>query len=853
MDKFQSHGIFVRLLSLLLLLLLLSSLQSLSIDYTSPDKYFINCGSKSNINYTGRYSRTFVGDGSSHSSFTLSPKGEAVVDSSASPNTSDEIYQTARLFRGPSKYEFPIDQKGTYLVRLHFFPFSSRTDLSTALFNVSVSGLPVLLQNFSVRNTSNLPLVKEFLLIINVSKFEVNFEPSRKSSFAFVNAIEVFNAPEGFIPDFAQLVTPARSNNRLFTDISSRVLQTVHRINVGGSDIDPDSADNTLWRKWVQDDPYLLSAATSRQSTPGEIRYERISSGHGYNNSTPYSAPEAVYRTAREMNNNQLGFFNMSWVFNVSKKANHLLRVHLCDINSSSQSEAPFLNLYIYSVLGMTIKDLPTRVPFFLDSVVVSDDSGSLNISIGPRIDSIKNYSFLNGLEIMEIMEELGWVSMKNESKKKNIHIPLLVGSVVGGLALVCIVVVAFLLQSKCRKRKPAQAQAATDWLPVTVGRRLSSHGGLREATIHGSPVPNLNLGLKMPFSEVQSATNNFSSKQVVGEGGFGKVYQGTLKNGMKVAVKRSRPGHGQGLPEFQTEIFVLSKICHRHLVSLIGYCDERSEMILVYEFMQNGTLRSHLYDSDLPCLSWKQRLEICIDAARGLHYLHTGSEGGIIHRDIKSTNILLDENFVAKVADFGLSRSGLPHQTHVSTAVKGTFGYLDPEYFRTQQLTDKSDVYSFGVVLLEVLCARPVINPSLPSEQVNIAEWVMDWQKKGLLDQVIDPMLVGKVNPNSLRKFGEIAEKCLRDDGVERPSMGDVVWDLEYASQLQQTAMQREPQDGDLLDDSTNDAASLIPLPSIQPYPSYSLSIPNIHTRDDNSETTESEVFSQIRINDGR
>ena len=542
--------------------------------------------------------------------------------------------------------------------------------------------------------------------------------------------------------------------------------------------------------------------------------------------------------------NDPLQFFNISWGFDVSKNAKHLLRVHFCDFISTSMYL--LLDLYIYGFFSLKIGNIPLGAPFFLDFVVVSDDSGFLNVSVAPQIDSPINNAFLNGLEIMEIMEGLGWVSMENESKRKTT--PLLAGLVVGGLALVCIVIVVFLLRSKCRKEKPAEA---SHWLPVTVDGGLSSHSRVYEATIHGSPVPHLNLGLKIPLAEIQSATNNFSSKLLVGKGGFGKVYQGTLRNGMKVAVKRSQPGHGQGLPEFQTEILVLSKIRHRHLVSLIGYCDERNEMILVYEFMQNGTLRNHLYDSDLPCLSWKQRLEICIGAARGLHYLHTGSEGGIIHRDVKSTNILLDENFVAKVADFGLSRSGLLHQTHVSTAVKGTIGYLDPEYFRTQKLTEKSDVYSFGVVLLEVLCARPAINPLLPREQVNLAEWVMVRQKEGFLEHVIDPLLVGKVNLNSLRKFGETAEKCLQEDGADRPTMGDVVWDLEYAFQLQQTAMQREP-----LDDSTNDAASTFPLPNVQRYPSYSLSIDGTHVparRNDGSETTESEVFSQLRIDDGR
>ncbi|KAI8566833.1 hypothetical protein RHMOL_Rhmol02G0073200 [Rhododendron molle] len=293
---------------------------------------------------------------------------------------------------------------------------------------------------------------------------------------------------------------------------------------------------------------------------------------------------------------------------------------------------------------------------------------------------------------------------------------------------------------------------------------------------------------------EVLIATNDFDDELVLGTGGFGKVYKGLINHGATntvVAIKRLNAQSNQGAEEFWTEVKLLSKFHHTNLVSLIGYCNENQEMILVYEYIARGTLASHLYKSSkeesgrsISHLTWAQRLKICLGVARGLDYLHTGTEQRIIHRDVKSTNILLDEKLAAKVSDFGLCKLITSQATtHVSTKVKATRGYWDPEYYITGQVTRKSDVYAFGVVLLEVLCGRPPLDDRLEEEQISLISWAKMHIERGKLDRIIDPSLNGEmITPRSLKYFAKLANNCLQPKPKERPTMSEVVESLEIA-----------------------------------------------------------------------
>ncbi|XP_020870267.1 probable LRR receptor-like serine/threonine-protein kinase At1g51810 isoform X2 [Arabidopsis lyrata subsp. lyrata] len=281
----------------------------------------------------------------------------------------------------------------------------------------------------------------------------------------------------------------------------------------------------------------------------------------------------------------------------------------------------------------------------------------------------------------------------------------------------------------------------------------------------------------RFTYSEVVKMTNNF--QRILGKGGFGIVYYGSVNDTEEVAVKMLSQSSSQGYKQFKAEVELLLRVHHKNLVGLVGYCDEGDKLALIYEYMANGDLDEHMSGKrGGSFLNWATRLKIVAESAQGLEYLHNGCKPLMVHRDIKTTNILLNEHLQAKLADFGLSRSfPIEGETHVSTVVAGTIGYLDPEYYRTNWLTEKSDVYSFGIVILEIITNKPVIDQN--REKRHIAEWVGQMLTKGDIKSITDPSLHGDYDSSSVWKAVELAMSCLNPSSINRPTMTQVVSEL--------------------------------------------------------------------------
>ncbi|RHN55646.1 putative protein kinase RLK-Pelle-CrRLK1L-1 family [Medicago truncatula] len=757
--------------------------------YVPSENIVLNCGSNTSelVQYDGR-----IWNGDIDSPYV--PSYEEIINKSLTAKAPSNLqsipevpYMTARIFQSQFTYRFNVTS-GPKFIRLHFYPFSYLNfNISKAFLSVTAGNF-TLLHNFSVSlnvDYFNLAyLMKEFIVHVKGNSLELTFTPSSNDSdaYAFVNGIEVVSIPNGlYIGGDDSPIPLVGHDTKVVYIYNDSAMETLYRLNVGGEQILP-KYDTGMFRNWDIDDGYIFGV--------DEIKPFNRSMKVLYTDHVPeYTAPDDVYRTSRSMtpywavNLN----YNLTWFFEVDSGFLYLIRLHFCDVSYAITR----VNEVVFSVFlnnqtaeeefdPFAISGRP-GVAIYRDYVVLvpkdSDAKQDLWLDLHPYKYSKPQFyrSFLNGVEIFKLSSvDKKNLAGLNPSEKKigssataTPHVVEKVKSskklkfiLIGcGLGVVAIPILLCLVLLKFKVIKPRRIMSCCVLSPNQTEKEKKSSS----------------FCCQFSLKEIKVATNDFNEALLIGTGGFGTVYKGVI--------------------EFETEIHLLSRVRHNNLVSLLGYCNEDDEMILVYDFMSNGSLYDHLHskqkDQQQPHLSWIQRLEICIGVARGLHYLHTGTKHTIIHRDIKTTNILLDHNWIAKISDFGLSKES--YTSLGTTVVKGSTGYLDPEYYQRCMLTEKSDLYSLGVVLLEVLSARQALSPcddDDDDEHLNLAEWAKFCFENGNVEEIVDPNLEGNIVKECLELYLGIAMKCLAERGVERPSTGDVLQNLFMALQIQKNGV---------------------------------------------------------------
>ncbi|KAI3495795.1 hypothetical protein L1887_38141 [Cichorium endivia] len=478
--------------------------------------------------------------------------------------------------------------------------------------------------------------------------------------------------------------------------------------------------------------------------------------------STDVDAIESI-KTTYKVNKNWVGDpcgpMNYSWEGVNCNYTNsnppRIISINLSTSDLTGQIAPSIANLSSLETLDLSNNSLTGQIPEFLEklsSLKIMDLRGNQLSGYVP--ESLLERS-RSGLLTLSVDSQNLCDSCQN--KKKEVIVPI-VASILSFLVLLLILIIAW------RNRRTRKTRKANTNEEV---RSLESNNK------------------QFTYAEVANMTNNFQTP--IGKGGFGTVYLGQLKNGNQVAVKLLSTSSSQGYKEFQNEAELLMRVHHRNLASFVGYSHDNNKMALVYEFMANGNLKNYILDRSNHPLSWEMRLKIAIDAAQGLEYLHHGCRPAIIHRDVKSANILLSEKLDAKIADFGLSK-GLPDDqtTHILTDVIGTTGYLDPEYRKSHNLNEKSDVYSFGIVLLELITGRPAIIKSM--NHIHITEYVGAYLEKGEITSIIDAQMEGEFNLDSVWKAMEVAVACTRSTSSKRLTMSEVLTGLKACLEMELT-----------------------------------------------------------------
>ncbi|KAK6154996.1 hypothetical protein DH2020_009244 [Rehmannia glutinosa] len=727
--------------------LFLCFLNATTADNSNPTQFTadisINCGSFGTS--AASNGREWMGD--------VLPKYSSLLQIEGSSTTSTVIHKlisadpvphkTARISHTQFSYAFQVNP-GQKILRLHFNPspykgFKGFKDLFTV-----EAGPFTLLSNFSASLTADALGVKSFSkeFCLNIQKneqFNVTFSPESSQSqdtYAFINGIEIISVPASlsYFHGGDIGVQEVGKKSLVYVD-QHTALEMIHRLNIKESSV--------------------------------------LSSGD-FDDTFPIWA---LRKADKGKNNN--------WKIPVDVGFRYMIRIHFTEIglNIAGTGDVMF-KVLINDMIAQTNIDMvrerdENSIPRYRDYMVMlrgqrKEGKRDLLISLHSYDDLIGGHGLFAGIEVFKLSNPDNSLASPNpmplarDSPSHTIQILLLILGHRNAFATIAITIISLvnIIVHKLREYWEAN-NAEEENKPSARSQRLCR---------------------RFSLAEIQLATRNFSVALLIGRGGFGKVYKGLIDRGQKaVAVKRLRSNSNQGAHEFLMEIETLSELRHVNLVSLIGYCNEHREMILVYDYMAGGTLADQIYklpreSNNCPPLRWKQRLNICIGAGRGLDYLHTGH--GVIHRDVKTSNILLDDNFIAKVSDFGLAKheNRSKIQSHVSTRVKGTNGYLDPHYLQTSKLTRKTDTYAFGVVLLVVLCGRPALDFGIAEDEQILSKWARGKIIEGEIDHIIDLIMRDEISPDSLETFVEVTQRCLHDEPKNRPTMSEVVRQLEIA-----------------------------------------------------------------------
>ncbi|WRX14264.1 Serine-threonine/tyrosine-protein kinase [Theobroma cacao] len=750
--------------------------------YVPSEQIFLDCGSSAekSLLFDGRNWSTDIG-----SDFTAYNSDSNSTVSSASIGTAVPRvpYMTARLFYSKFSYTFNVTP-GPKFIRLYFYPDSYRGLNVSESFLTVTSGHYTLLRNFSCYLTAKYLnaayFFKEFIIHVENHTLELTFSPTldAPNAYGFVNGIEVVSMPLhlyirghdvplpfiGFLPKMIMF-----NNNS--------ALETVYRATMGGQTISS-AHDTGMFRTWDADETYIFGAAY------GQIDID-ITLSIQYSKTVPaYTAPGDVYHTARSMGQyNEINRnYNLSWFFPVDTGFKYLIRLHFCEI-------VPGINLENQRVFFIFINNQTAEsqadvivwskghgIPVYRDYVVMIPPQvvgkQDLWLELHPNIQSKPDFydAILNGVEIFKISDYNGNLAGLNapldesnvqpspapfKKSKKGLQKQIKY-SLSGAFVLFIFLLFALvLIKTKAKRKKEKHMD--------------SSH-------CHSFPI-----------NDIRKATNNFDESKVIRKWDFGKVYKGTI-TGIDTTVAIKRGSKATTEPEFFEEIKMLSQIRHHNVLSLLGYCKEDHEMIFVYEYTDNGSLSDHLHvvGQRKKPLTWNQRLEICVGVARGLHYLHTEEKRPIVHSDINTSNILLDKNWRPKISIFGSTTTSYNSN---GSDVDGSFGSPDLSYHWDKIVSEKTEVYFFGLVLLEVLSGRSApINLNAENDEnvggsddyeslIPSASYCLE---KGDADKLVDQHLKGKIPPESLRNFVKVTKQCLAKNGVKRPSISEVLYNLE-------------------------------------------------------------------------